>query len=192
VFETRIHGRGGQGVVTAAEMLSVAAFSEGKFSQAFPTFGSERMGAPVVSFCRWDDKPIRLREPIRKPNALIIQDASLMNVIDVFEGFDPAGFLLINSSRSFEELELTRPMDPARHVIVPASSLALRYVGKPLPNACLLGAFAAITQLLKFDSVLKAIRERFPGRVGAANEQAARAAYEIVLERQGAPCVETA
>ncbi len=84
MFQIRIHGRGGQGVVTAAEMLSVAAFREGRFAQAFPSFGSERTGAPVVAFCRLDDKEIRLREPIMQPDALIIQDPTLLHQVDVF------------------------------------------------------------------------------------------------------------
>ncbi len=86
MFEVRIHGRGGQGVVTAAELLSVAAFDEGRHAQAFPTFGSERTGAPVVSFCRIDDRPIRIREPIAEPDALIVQDPTLLHQVDLFAG----------------------------------------------------------------------------------------------------------
>ena len=106
MFQVRIHGRGGQGVVTAAEMLSIAAFLERRYSQAFPSFGSERTGAPVVAFCRIDDKEIRLREPIIKPDALIIQDPTLLHQVDVFAGLDPDGYILINTSRSFAELGL--------------------------------------------------------------------------------------
>ena len=84
MFQVRIHGRGGQGVVTAAELLSVAAFEEGRYAQAFPTFGSERTGAPVVSFCRIDDRPIRVREPIVEPDALIVQDPTLLHQVDLF------------------------------------------------------------------------------------------------------------
>src|ERR1700739_2612502 len=103
-FQVRIHGRGGQGVVTAAEMLSVAAFNEGRFAQAFPSFGSERTGAPVVAFCRIDERPIRTREPVVEPDALIIQDPTLLHAVDVFAGLVPAGYVLLNSSRSFREL----------------------------------------------------------------------------------------
>src|SRR5690348_1607965 len=97
MFQVRIHGRGGQGVVTAAELLSVAAFSEGRHAQAFPTFGSERTGAPVVAFCRIDDREIRLREPISEPDALIVQDPTLLHQVDLFAGLDPTGYLLINT-----------------------------------------------------------------------------------------------
>ena len=105
-FQIRIHGRGGQGVVTAAELLSVAAFDEGRHAQAFPSFGSERSGAPVVSFCRVSDHPIRIREPIAEPDALIVQDPTLLHQVDLFAGLDADGYLLINTSRNFEELGL--------------------------------------------------------------------------------------
>ena len=99
MFQVRIHGRGGQGVVTAAEMLSLAAFDEGRHAQAFPSFGSERNGAPVVSFCRIDDRPIRLREPVAEPDALIIQDPTLLHQVDVFAGLRPDGYMLINTAQ---------------------------------------------------------------------------------------------
>ena len=97
MFEIRVHGRGGQGVVTAAEMLSVAAFLEGRHAQAFPSFGSERTGAPVIAFCRIADREIRLREPVAEPNCLIIQDPTLFKVVDVFAGLKPNGFLIVNT-----------------------------------------------------------------------------------------------
>lgn len=93
VFEARIHGRGGQGVVTAAEVLSVAAFLEGRHAQAFPSFGSERSGAPVVSFCRIADGEIRLREPIMEPDAVIVQDPTLLHQVEVFAGLKMAGYV---------------------------------------------------------------------------------------------------
>jgi pyruvate ferredoxin oxidoreductase gamma subunit len=97
VFEVRIHGRGGQGVVTAAELLSVAAFDEGRHAQAFPSFGSERTGAPVVSFCRISDAPIRTREPVAEPDALIVQDPTLLHQVDLFAGLGPGAYALINN-----------------------------------------------------------------------------------------------
>ncbi len=181
MFQVRIHGRGGQGVVTAAELLSVAAFVEGKHAQAFPSFGSERMGAPVVSYCRMDDKEIRLREPINAPDALVIQDATLLHSVDVFNGLKPEGFILINSRRSFEELGIAAFVTkfPAHHVCdVAATELALKHIGRPVPNVPLLGGFAAISGQIRFSSVEKAIREKFPGDVGTANVAAAREAFE--------------
>ncbi len=181
MFQVRFHGRGGQGVVTAAEMLSVAAFKEGKHAQAFPSFGSERMGAPVVSFCRIDNKEIRLREPILEPNALIIQDPTLLHSVDVFQGLPDDGYVLINSARGFADLHIAERIArlPKGHALcVPASEMAKQHVGRPLPNAALLGGFAAITGRIKLDSVLAAIRETFPGKIGEANAAAASAAYE--------------
>ncbi len=123
MFEVRIHGRGGQGVVTAAELLSLAAFEEGRHAQAFPSFGSERMGAPVVAFCRIDDREIRTREPIADPDALIVQDPTLLHQVDVFGGLRADGYVLINSTRSFDELglgELDATLPPERLLTVPA------------------------------------------------------------------------
>lgn len=183
MFQVRIHGRGGQGVVSAAEMLSVAAFGEGRHAQAFPSFGSERMGAPVMAFCRIDDREIRLREPVMHPDALIIQDPTLLHQVDLFSGLSATGYILINSSRSFEELgiaDFVSQFAPDHLCTVPASELAMKHVGRPLPNAALLGGFAAISGQISFDAVAKAILEKFPGKVGESNVAAARAAYESV------------
>lgn len=187
MFQIRIHGRGGQGVVTAAAVLSVAAFLEDKYAQAFPSFGSERMGAPVVSFCRIDTKEIRLREPIAAPDALIVQDVTLFKAIDVFQGLKKNGYLLVNTNQSFADLHLAPLIAelPAGHAVtVPATELALKHIGRPVPNAALLGAFAALTRFIRLDSVEHAIAEAFPGKVGAANIAAAREAHEFVLIQQ--------
>jgi pyruvate ferredoxin oxidoreductase gamma subunit len=183
MFAVRIHGRGGQGAVTAAEMLSVAAFDEGRHAQAFPTFGSERTGAPVVSFCRIDDKPIRLREPITEPDALIVQDPTLLHQVNLFAGLHDDGYLLVNTSRPLEELglgELTARLKADRVVAVPATELAREHLGRPLPNAALLGGFAALTAQVSIGSVADAIRARFAGAVGEGNVKAAEAAYAYV------------
>lgn len=182
-FEVRIHGRGGQGVVTAAELLSVAAFDEGRHAQAFPSFGSERTGAPVVSFCRFGDTPIRTREPVAEPDALIVQDPTLLHQVDLFRGLRSDGYVLINSGRSFAELgleELGERFRPERLLTAPATELARQHLGRPLPNAALLGGFAAQTRALGLDSVTMAIRERFPGKGGERNVAAAEACFEHV------------
>jgi pyruvate ferredoxin oxidoreductase gamma subunit len=183
MFQIRIHGRGGQGVVSGAEMLSVAAFLEGRHAQAFPSFGSERMGAPVMAFCRINDKPIRLREPVLEPDALIVQDPTLLHQVDVFAGLHPDGFIVINSTRSFDELGLggyTRGFQPHRLVVVPATELALKHVGRSVPNVPLLGAFAAVSGILEIDSVVAAIREKFPPALAEKNVAAAQEAHAIV------------
>jgi pyruvate ferredoxin oxidoreductase gamma subunit len=180
MFEVRIHGRGGQGVVTAAELLSVAAFLEGKHAQAFPTFGSERTGAPVVSFCRIDERPIRLREPIVAPDALIVQDPTLVHQVDLFGGVRQDAYVLINTGRSLEELgldDLAARFEPDRVLTVPATDLARKHVGRPLPNAALLGAFARVTGIVSIASVCSAIERRFAGETADRNAAAANAAF---------------
>ena len=183
MFQIRIHGRGGQGVVTAAELLSIAAFREGKHAQAFPSFGSERTGAPVVAFCRIDDKEIRLREPVLEPDALIIQDPTLLHQVDVFGGLVREGYILINTTRTFDALgvgDFARSLRAERLCTVPATELALKHAGRPVPNAALLGGFAAISGRISLESVSAAIREKFGGNVAEGNVAAAGAAYEHV------------
>lgn len=193
MFQIRIHGRGGQGVVTAAEMLSIAAFREGRFAQAFPSFGSERTGAPVVAFCRVNDRDIRLREPILRPDALIIQDPTLLHQVDVFSGLAADGYILINTSRSFEDLgvgEFVSGFDGRRLCTVPATELALKHVGRPVPNAALLGGFAAASGRISLNSVIAAIHDKFSGKVADGNAAAASEAHRHVLEwiRETCPC----
>jgi pyruvate ferredoxin oxidoreductase gamma subunit len=183
MFQVRIHGRGGQGVVTATEMLSIAAFDEGRHAQAFPSFGSERTGAPVVAFCRIDDKEIRLREPIMAPDALIIQDPTLLHQVDCFAGLKPDGYILINTNNTFEQLGLAdfvKRHRAERLCTVSATELSLKHVGRPVPNVPLLGGFAAISGLIRLESVIKAIEEKFSGKVAAGNIAAATEAYNIV------------
>ena len=186
VLEVRIHGRGGQGVVTAAELLSVAAFAEGKEALAFPTFGSERTGAPVTAFCRISDRRIRSHEPIVEPDALIVQDTTLLHQVDLFGGAGPDAYVLINTGRGLDELGLgdfaASRFRPERVVTVAATELAREHLGRPLPNAALLGGFAALTGAVSVESVANAIRGRFSGRTAEGNVAAALAAAEAVGE----------
>ena len=184
MFQVRIHGRGGQGVVTAAEMLSIAAFEEGRHAQAFPSFGSERTGAPVVAFCRIADKEIRLREPIMAPDAIIIQDPTLLHQVDVFAGLKKDGYILINTTKTFEQLGLgdfVRDWHPERLCTVSATELSIKHVGRPVPNVPLLGGFAAVSSIIKLESVAMAIRDKFSGKVADGNIAAATEAYNIVV-----------
>ncbi len=190
MFQVRIHGRGGQGVVTAAEMLSLAAFDEGRHAQAFPSFGSERNGAPVVSFCRIDDRPIRLREPVAEPDALIIQDPTLLHQVDVFAGLRPDGYMLINTAKSLGDLgldEFVKDFQPERLLTVPASDLAREHTGRPIANAALLAGFAALSGLISLESVVLAIGEKLPARLVDGNVAAARDAYDWVTRELAEP-----
>ena len=189
VFGVRFHGRGGQGVVTAAELLSVAAFLDEREAQAFPSFGSERMGAPVVSYCRIADTPIRTHEPVNTPHAVVNTDATLLHHVDVFSGLRDDGFVLLNSMYTPTELGLGSVVDrlgPGHVCNVAASDLAREYVGKPLPNVCMLGALAALTDIVTEQSLVRAVRERFRPDIAERNIAALRAAFEPLSGVPGA------
>ena len=183
MLQIRLHGRGGQGVVTAAEMLSLSAFLEGHFAQAFPSFGSERTGALVVAYARIDDKEIRTHEPILEPNAVVVQDKTLLGAVDVFAGIDPQGYAIINSAEPAEVVvpDLVKKL-PAGHVLtVPATDFAMQKIGRPLPGAPMLAALAAATGVFALESVQKSFQTRYPGKVGDANADTAALAYEYIM-----------
>ena len=183
MFQVRIHGRGGQGVVSGAEILSVAAFLEGRHAQAFPSFGSERMGAPVMAFCRIDDKEIRLREPVMEPDALIIQDPTLLHQVDLFAGLKRDGYILINTSCSSDELGLADFLKDWRRdrlCTVAATELSRKHLGRPMPNVPLLGGFAAVAGIIKLESLVEAIKGKFSGKVAEGNIAAVTAAFNSV------------
>ena len=183
MLQVRFHGRGGQGVVTAAELLSVAAFNEGRHAQAFPVFGSERTGAPVAAFCRIDDEAIRTHEPISEPDVVVIQDPTLLHQVDVFGGLRDGGTVLINTARDIGELGLGDVSERMRLLAVPATDLAREHLGRPMPGAPLLGALCALTPAASLESLVAAIRERFSGAAAEGNVAAARAAHELEAAR---------
>ena len=183
MIEIRVHGRGGQGVVTGAELLASAAFSDGKVAQAFPSFGSERTGAPVIAFCRIDTSPIRSREPVLHPNVLLIQDSTLLHQVDVFSGLSDQGMVLMNSTRKVEELGLKDWMRQHPEIELysfPASDLAERHLGRPIANIGMVSGFASITGALTKDSVEDAIQEKFTGKLGELNANVAADAFNYV------------
>lgn len=147
------------------------------------------MGAPVMAFCRIDDKEIRRREPVMAPDALIVQDPTLLYQVDLFKGLSANGYILLNSTRGFDELGLgdfAGGFRADRLAVVPATELAIKHVGRAVPNVPLLGAFAAITGQIKLDSVVGAIRAKFPGRVAEGNVAAASEAYALVARAREA------
>ncbi|WP_174590767.1 pyruvate ferredoxin oxidoreductase subunit gamma [Methanocella conradii] len=175
--EIRIHGRGGQGSVTAAELIAVAAFEDGKWSQAFPYFGTERRGAPVTAFARISDKKIRVRSQIYEPDYVIVQDPSLLSVVDVASGIKKDGLIIVNTEKDPSELK----MDTAATVkTIDATTLAIKILGVPIVNTALLGAFAGASGQIRLESVSKAIKDRFPGKVGEKNVEAVKQAYEMM------------
>lgn len=187
MIEIRIHGRGGQGSVTAAELIAAAVFYDGQFSQAFPNFGVERRGAPVTAYVRIDKKFIRLRSQIYEPDYIIVQDASLIGAsarrslgeggVDVFAGAKKGTVVIINTEKSADEFEA-----PSGVIIktIKAEAMAREIIGKPIINTVLLGVFAAVSRLIKLESVEKAISEHFSGEIAEKNVAAARRGFETV------------
>ncbi len=177
--EIRIHGRGGQGSVTAAELLAVAAFKDGKFSQAFPAFGVERRGAPVQAFTRINDEIIRLRSQIYEPDYVIVQDPTLLEVVKVQSGIKDDGLILINSEFGPEKFDLGTD---AKVMTVNATKIALDIIGRPIVNTVLLGAFAGASGLINPESIKEAVKAHFPGKVGEKNAEAIQQAYDMMME----------
>ncbi len=162
MIEVRIHGRGGQGNVAAAYVLATAAFTEGWYAQAFPAFGAERRGAPVVAFVRLNDKPIRRRCQVVSPDFLIIQDEALLHVAGVTEGLKSGGSILLNSTHSAEHFSA---LFEANIVTLSATRMANEYLGRPVPNTALLSAFITLTGLLPQSALRHALEQRFTDRV---------------------------
>jgi len=175
--EIRIHGRGGQGSVTAAELLAVAAFEDGKYSQAFPAFGVERRGAPIMAFTRINEQPIRLRSQVYEPDYVIVQDATLIETVDVASGAKPDGKILINTEFSPDTFNLDTEADV---ITINATRIALEIIGRPIVNTILLGAFAGATGEIKVESIQNAVAQRFPGKVGEKNSRAVLEAYHLM------------
>lgn len=177
--ELRLHGRGGQGVVTAAELVAQAAFADGKYALAFPSFGSERMGAPVQSFVRISDQPVRARNQIYAPDYLIVQDPTLIGTIDVTAGLKADGLMIIDTEKDPGKLKLNTQ---AKVLTIPATKIALEIIGRPIQNTTLLGYFAAVTGLISFEGVKKAIEHRFPTAVAQKNISAVERAFSLARE----------
>ena len=175
--EIRIHGRGGQGSVTAAELLAIAAFEDGRYSQAFPSFGVERRGAPVMAFIRLSDHKIRLRSQVYEPDYVIVQDATLIESVDVAGGLKSDGMIIVNTEHDPENLALETE---AAVRTIDATRISLDLIGKPIMNTVMLGAFAGASREVAAESIKHAVRDRFPGDVGEKNALAVQRAYDMM------------
>src|SRR3989304_2416353 len=173
--EIRFHGRGGQGVVTAADLLAIAAFYENNFCQAFPAFGVEGRGAPVMAFARIDDKPIRRRNQIARPDYVMVQDSTLLDVIDVSQGLKEGGTVIINTSKHPDEIKLKTPV---KVHTVDGTSIALEILGRPIVNTVMLGIFSGITEEVSIEAVKKAVEKRFTGKILEKNLSVVETAYK--------------
>jgi 2-oxoisovalerate ferredoxin oxidoreductase gamma subunit len=178
VEEIRLHGTGGQGVVAAGELIAIAAMIEGKFCRAFPMYGSARRGAPVVAFAQIGPESEATRSMIYYPGYLIVLDPELPSIMDVASGLKEGGVIMHNTPKAPEEsLKLFRAK-PSKIGVVDANEIAMRIIGRPIPNTVMLGLFVRTTGLLKLESIEKAIMKRFSGEVAKRNIEAARAGYE--------------
>ena len=177
MIEVRIHGRGGQGAVTASRILAEAVYHDGKYSQAIPMYGTERRGAPVTAFVRIDDVRVRERDLVHEPDIVVCLDALLSKRQGIVEGLKKGGLALLNYPHPPEEVPLGGEFNIAT---VDATSIALETLRRPITNTAILGAFARVTGLVKLESIEKAILHRFPGRLGEMNIAAVRRSYEEV------------
>lgn len=168
IIQTRIHGRGGQGVVTAAELIALAAFYDGKETQAFPSFGVERTGAPIMAFARISDKPIKTREQIYRPDFLIIQDATLINDDEILNGATAQTKLLVNSSKTreeiFKELKNKKAIKLDNIYTAPATEIALEFIGKNIVNTVILGALAKHSRIFSLAALKKAVATKLKSK----------------------------
>ncbi len=179
MFEVRFHGRGGQGAVMAAQALASAAFQEGNYAVAFPYFGAERRGAPVMAFTRVDKDKIFSKTLIYEPDYIVVLDDKLTGLVDVADGLKDDGMAIINSNAKPEDIELGKSVKCAT---VDATTVALETLGQPITNSAILGAFAKATGLVSIDSIVAGIMDIFGSRIGeklaAKNANAAKVAYE--------------
>ena len=180
--EIRIHGRGGQGSLVLAQFLAIAAFNDGRYSQAFPFLGGggDRKGKPIQAFCRLDDKPIRLRSKVHHPDYVIVQDATILGEVDIASGLKENGVILINTEKELPEIEVGKNV---KVVAVPATKIAQEILGRPIGNTALLGAFAAVTGELTMKAVTEAVKERLGGQLGEKNSLVVQRIYEMLREK---------
>lgn len=162
--EIRWHGRGGQGVVTANEILAGAALREGKYMKAFPEFGAERMGAPIRAFARVSDKPIVVHSQVYAPDYVIVLDSTLIGNVNVLEGIKPGGALIANSVHDRESLKKTLNTDIEIHS-VNGTKIALETVGKPLANTAMLGALIKVSKIVELESIMTELRTKLSGKL---------------------------
>jgi len=182
IREIRIHGRGGQGGVTAAELIARAAYKEGKWVQAFPYFGAERRGAPVKAFARISDNPILIRSQIYNPDYVIVLDESLLDVANVTEGLKKDGIIIINTRKKPSEIDLAGYRVATVDATGIALELGLLVAGLPVVNTAMVGAFAKATGEIRIESVIESIKEEWRGAVGEKNAKAAVLAYERLIK----------
>jgi pyruvate ferredoxin oxidoreductase gamma subunit len=178
--EIRIHGRGGQGSLVLAQFMAIAALEDGRYGQGFPFLGGggERRGKPIVAFCRLSDLPIRVRSHVHEPDYVIVQDSTILNEVNVEDGLKPDGAIVINTDKNVRDLGIKS----RNAVAISADELARRILGKPIINTALLGTFAGFSKELSLNAVMKAVRKKFPGKLGEKNAQIVEESYRAFLK----------
>lgn len=181
MIEIRWHGRGGQGAVTAAELLAHAAINQGWYAQALPSFGPERRGAPVLAFNRLDKEPIGVRSEVYEPDVVIVIDPSLLKIVNVLEGLKDGGSVIINTRKSLDEVRRELGVK-CKLAVIDAKKIAREVLGVPIVNTTMLGAAVRVIGLIDLHYVVEAVKERFGGTAGEANAKAViRGFNEVVV-----------
>ena len=180
LVEIRWHGRGGQGAVTSAELLAQAAISEDKYAQAFPSFGPERRGAPVLAFVRINsNEPIRVRTEVTEPDVVVVLDPGLLSIVNVTSGLKADGIVVINTKKRAEQIRKEFGIDSAI-ATVDATKIARELLGVPITNTTMVGAVVKVTGVVRLESLIEPLRHRF-GRLAERNINAMKRAYEETL-----------
>jgi 2-oxoacid:acceptor oxidoreductase gamma subunit (pyruvate/2-ketoisovalerate family) len=181
MLEIRFHGRGGQGAVTSAELIAIAAINTGKFAQAFPSFGPERRGAPVVAFCRVDGQKINIRAKVYKPDVVIVLDSGLLELLDPTEGMGEGGVLILNTKKKATDVVNVAGRN-IKVATVDANKIAQEELGRVIVNTTMLGAFVKATGMLSMDDIKEPLLERFGKKLGEKNLKALeRAFHEVTI-----------
>jgi pyruvate ferredoxin oxidoreductase gamma subunit len=183
MIEIRWHGRGGQGAVTSAEILAEAAISEGKYAQAFPSFGPERRGAPVLAFVRISaDQPIRIRSSITEPDVVVVLDPGLLRIVNVTSGLKPGGIVIVNTTKTAQQISYEFNIE-ATIATVGATKIALELLGVPITNTTMIGAVIKATGAVNVESIFEPVKKRF-GRLADKNIEAMKRAYKETVIKE--------
>jgi pyruvate ferredoxin oxidoreductase gamma subunit len=176
MLEVRFHGRGGQGAVTSVEIIALAAINEGQYALAFPSFGPERRGAPVLAFVRTDDQPIKIRAEVKEPDVVVVFDPRLIDIINVTSGLKEKGIVVVNSRRTPQEIKSAMG-NGFRVATINATEIARETIGVPIVNTTMLGAVVRASEIVKLESLEEPLEHRF-GKAAARNFEACKKAYE--------------
>lgn len=182
LIEVRFHGRGGQGAVTAADILAVAGFKEGYHTLSFPMFGAEKRGTPVASFLRISDEPIVLRDEIYNPDYVVVLDPTVMESVNVLAGLKKDGMLIVNYPKSGEDLKKELGINDIRIATINATKMAMDKLGRPITNTVMVGAFAGASKIVSLNTLLETINEWFKGEIAEKNAKLVEEAYKYMSE----------